>query len=379
MTRPSEVLRAAHTQQASSRREGATRYLNRAVQAGQATGGWLSEIGFYASRPFAYAQADTSNLMPAPDDPREVTGVELVIYGLKRDADRLSATSGADALIRATRASGATGRAPFPGAADYLGAADLADDSSLPAKTSSLLARIRTSGSGEAYHAVVTRAGAVYITASVAQEVAAEGGVGKVRVAVEGAAYKLRSGGDLLDAPPTQAQQETLAVLVAKLRAIYPGLPLSYLIRVEEPVPALGALWWTRTSQAALDFEALVTNEGVYDASSEVFRSRPPATSHRAESQIALGHVDTLGESSLILAAYSDIAAADRSEQMQEPGRVRHFVQRARTSLQDADHSGEAAGHVAAADSFAPVIAPATNSGPFVYNYRTGRWGDNER
>ena len=109
MTRPSEVLRAAHTQQASSRREGATRYLNRAVQAGQATGGWLSEIGFYASRPFAYAQADTSNLMPAPDDPREVTGVELVIYGLKRDADRLSATSGADALIRATRASGATG------------------------------------------------------------------------------------------------------------------------------------------------------------------------------------------------------------------------------------------------------------------------------
>lgn len=375
MTRPSEVLRNAHTQIASTRREGAVRYLNRAAPAGQASGGWLSDVGFYVARPFAYALADTSNLMPAPEDPREVTEIEFVLYGVKRDAERLVSS----APLRTTRASGATGIAPFPTDAGYVGAADLGDDTIVAEKTTSLLARIRSAGSGDAYHVVVARNGAVYVAASVAQEVASEGAVGKVRVAVEGAAYRLRTATEILDVPPTQAQLESLAVVVAKLRAIYPGIPLSYQIRAEEPVAAITTLWWDRVEQARSDFEALVTNEGVYDASAEVFRAAPPAQSQRAEAQIVLGHTETLGESSLVMAAYADIAAADRSEQMQQPGRVRHFVQRARTSLQDADHSGEAAGHVAAADSFTPVIAPATNTGPFVYNYRTGRWGDNER
>lgn len=375
MTRPSEVLRNAHTQLASVRREGAVRYLNRAVPEGQAPGGWLSDVGFYVARPFAYARADTSNLMPVPEDPREVTEIEFILYGVRRDAERLSAST----PLRTSRATGATGIAPFPTDAEYVGAADLSDDTTVAEKTTALLARIRSVGSGDAYHAVVMRNGAVYVTASVAQEVASDGGVGKVRVAVEGAAYRLRTATETLDAPPPRAQLESLAVVVAKLRAVYPGVPVRCLIRSEESVAAITTLWWDRVEQARADFEALVTNEGVYDAAAEVFRAAPPAQSQRAEAQIVLGHTETLGESSLVMAAYADIAAADRSEQMQQPGRVRHFVQRARTSLQDADHSGEAAGHVAAADSFTPVIAPATNTGPFVYNYRTGRWGDNER
>lgn len=382
MSPPAEVLQNALTSRGRDRRSRASVYLNRRGRHGVRAGAWLSEVGFYSQFPFAYSAADESNLLPREDDPIAVDRVELHLYGAARDYLRLGSQSAEDRVVRTSRRTGQTGVAPYPDLPGYVGAADLQDDTSLPEKTSQLLGLQRTGGSGTAYHVVVTRAGAVYVTAPFDQPSAlAQAPQTSLVVALEGACYRPAEGGDILDAPLTEPQLASLSVLVAKIKAAHPALALTWgegLRYLAGPQGAASSrdLWLVRSTEAQVGFLERVSREGVYDVSREVYLRNPPPTSRRAEAQVAMGQTSTAGESSLLLGSYADIAAEDRSNSMQEPVRTRYFVARARAAHTEADSAGEAAAHVAGAPALTAPPAPATNSSPFVYNYITGRWGN---
>ena len=387
MSDPVEVLGNALAARGNDRRARAAVYLNRRARPGGRSGAWLSEVGFYADRPFAYAAADASNLLPAEDEPRQVTRIEIHLYGAARDYARLTSALAVDRAVRSTRAQGQSGRAPYPEVPDYLGAADLLDDTSVPEKTEALLGRMRTAGSGVAYHAVVTRAGAVYIPAPLdracvtgdAPDVNAEV---VVAVAIEGACYMPRDGTTPVDAPLTEAQMRSLAVVIAKVHAAHTGVSLAWgsglraSAGIEGVASGVTQTWLERTESARADILARVTREGAYDVASEVFLRNTPPPSRRAEAQAALGTTDTLGRAALLLGAYADVAADDRAAAMQEPVRTRFFVERARAAHREAADAGAEAAHVAQAPTLAAPPPPATATAPFVYDYLTGRWGD---
>ena len=382
MSPPSEVLQNALTARGTSRRARAPVYLNRRGHAAGRHGAWLSEIGFLASAPFAYAEADDTNLLPAPGEPRLISRVEIHLYGAARDYQRLTSQLAVDRVERSTRSPGQAGVAPYPDVQGYLGAGDLGDDTTVPEKTARLLGAMRAVNSGTAYHTVITRAGAVYVTAPLDRPVlVGDAPDSSVAVAVEGACYRPREGATAVDAPLTEAQLVALAVLVAKVRAAHPGVALAWGEGLRFSGGAEGPVsgtepWLTRSADARAAFIARVEREGAYDVATEVFLRNPPPPSRRAEAQVAIGHVDTAGESSLLLGAYAEIAAEDRAASMQENPRTRYFVSRARAAHREADASAEAAAHAAAAPALAAPPAPATNSGPFVYDYLTGRWGN---
>jgi hypothetical protein len=171
-------------------------------------------------------------------------------------------------------------------------------------------------------------------------------------------------------------------VLLAKLGSAYLNLDLAmgagilYVPREEEPGVSTLASPLASGSSEAQELARLVTAEGLYDAATEVFRRDPPAATGRAEAQAAIGHEDTLGATTLLLGAYADVAAADRSDGMQEVSRRRVFVQRARVAHQEGDAGAEAAGTAANSERLAPVLPLVEGSGPHAYNYLTGLWGD---
>lgn len=395
MTTPEDVLRQALTSSARARRAAVPVYLNRRTQPVGRPAAWLSEIGFYAALPFDYAEVDPSNTLPsadasppASDAPRFVRRIELHLYGAARDCRRLASGLAVDQVVRGARADGQAGRALYPGETEYLGAADLRDDTSVPAKTTELLGAMRAAGSGTAYHAVVTRAGAVYMTAPLDRPVppgAAPDATADetVAVALEGAG-RMRNRIDRdtpEDAPLTAPQLASLAVLVAKLRAAFPDVPLDWTSGLraspgpEGGVPS-GDVWLARDPAARALLLDLVRREPAYDAATQVFRRTPPPASRRGEAQAALGTVDTVGRSSLLLGAYADVAAQSRAGAMREPERTRFFVERARAAHAEGDDALAMAARASRGTQLTTPPPPARNTSPFVYDYESGRWGD---
>lgn len=376
MTTPAEVLGDAHTAAARIQRSRTLRYLNRDVAPG-ARGAWLSEVGFYVDLPFSYGVADTSNYHAPDGEGRNVEAISIELYGLARDAARFASTEAADNFVRSARAPFTRGLAPFPGLAGHYGIADLGDSGDLDEKTSGLLASMRTAGSGVTYHAIVTRRGAVYVCAPCDGSIpSAAAGASSVAVAVEAALVRPISGGALVDAPPSGAQLRSLVALIAKLRVAYPGVALQYAVRPNETASLAGqSPWYDRPENSAV-LPALLAAEPGLDLATQVFRESPPPASRRAEAQVVLGTVDTLGAASLVLGAYTDLAAQDRASALQESPRTHLFVARARAAVATAEAHGATAAQVNRVSATAPVIAPATGSAPWVYDYATGRWGD---
>ena len=360
-------------------------YLNVRARVNTRAGRWISEVGFLSDLPFSYAALDPSNSLPLDDtDSRTIDRVLLVPYGLQRDITRLESGAPADRTIRSTRGPSASGLAPYPGDDGYIAAADLGDDTSVPEKTSGLLAAIRTPGTGLGYHAVITRAGAVYIAAPLDEKVNPVAGADTaVCVAIEGAARRARGANQRVElAPMPDAQLASLAILIAKIGSAYLNLEISvgsgvlYAVRPDEPgalaAPALLAAGDVTAETLARRVEA----EGVYDISTEVFRRTPPTVNRRAEAQIALGREDTLGATTLLLGAYADVAAADRSDGMQQVERRRVFVERARVAHQEGEEGAQAAADAASAERLSPLVPAVENVSPHAYNYLTGLWGD---
>lgn len=382
--RASQVLQSALTSQASTRSRRAAVYLNARARTAARNGRWLSEIGFLAATPFAYAELDPSNALP-PEGPegRAIDRVILVPYGLSRDVLRLRSNSPADRAIRTTREDGASGLAPYPDDENYLAPADLEDDTAVTAKTTALLAGMRTANGSPGYHAVITRGGAVYIAAPLDDVVApVPGAETAVCVALEGAARKRRTArAEPETAPITPEQYASLVVLLAKVGSAYiinlaVGQGVQYAVRTEDAAAnGLAPLFAPGTPLAEQLAESIIA-ERTYDISTEVFRRTPPEATHRAEAQAAIGHEDTMGASALLLGAYADVAAADRSDGMREMPRVRTFVERARVAHLEGDEAAVAAGGAAASERLAPVHPEVSNSEPHAYDYATGMWGD---
>lgn len=337
-------------------------------------------MGFLSELPFSYAALDPSNAFPDEGgEGRAVDRVLLIPYGLNRDVLRLESTQ-----VRTSRTAGASGLAPWPDDDAYLGAADLADDTSVTEKTASLLAALRSASSGVGYHAVLTRSGAVYVAAPLDERVApVPGAETAVCVALECAARRPRAPGSRPEvAPLTEPQAASLAVLLAKLGSAYLSLDLTvgagvaYAVRPDEPAAVALPSPLAPGSAPAAALERAVTAEGLYDIATEVFRTSPPVATGRAEAQTAIGTEDTLGATTLLLGAYADVAAADRSDGMQEVSRRRVFVERARVAHREGEEGAEAAGGAANAERLAPVVPSVENPGPHAYNYLTGLWGD---
>lgn len=383
--RASQVLQGALTEQARTRYRRAAVYLNVRPRNPARPGRWLSEVGFLSELPFAFAVLDPSNAFPDEGgEGRAVDKVVLIPYGLTRDLTRLDSAAPTDRAVRTERYPRAPGLAPYPGDPAYLAPADLADDTSCAEKTAALLASMRTQGGGPGYHAVITRAGAVYIAAPLDERVAPVPGTETaVCIALEAAVRRARTDGARPEvAPLTDFQVSSLAVLLAKLGSAYLNLDITlgasvqYAVREAEPSAAALTSPLPAGSVAAQSLEQQAASEGLYDIATEVFRRYPPAATGRAEAREALGHEDTLGSTTLLLGAYADMAATDRSDGMQEVTRRRVFVERARVAHLEGEEGAEAAGQAANAERLAPTLPTVENPGPHAYNYLTGLWGD---
>ena len=384
MNPASEVLQTALTGQAAQRRSRSAVYLNAAANTEDPEGRWLSETGFPSAAPFGYARGHASNYFPPEgDDPRSIDRILFIPYGLGRDAQRLQSSAPVDRLFRTSRAEGATGVAYYPGSDTLVAPADLADDTTVAAKTTGLLSRLRTAGGGPGYHAVITRAGAVYVNAPLDWRAApVPGAETAVCVAVESVGVRDRQGTSVGDADFTGPQLLAMAVLAAKVRAAQSAVALTtgdagglrYVARREDNLATV--------TMDALDAErgaALVDRaeaEDPYDLSTDVFVSVPPPEGSRAEAQAVIGTTNTLGADALILGAYADVAAEDRSTFTRAPDRVRTFTLRAGRSQEEGDAGSEAATSAAASDQLQTPSPRVTNVSPHVYDYATGRWGD---
>lgn len=338
-------------------------------------------MGFLDSVQVSYAEMNAANFMPTGEEEgREINALYFVPYGLARDAALLAGDR--PRHYRTTRAPGAVGTAIYPGALDYdapyIGAADLADDGSSPRKTLGVLAALRQADGGPGYHAVVTRSGNVSIAGPADVLVSpVEDSENAYVVAVE-VVVRRSSDGTLTEVPWSQAQLDTLAVIAAKLRAAYPSLLLDTdsgirLVEREERPDGLVA-WFAGDDLAA--FIQRVADLGEYDAATEVFRRSPPPQGRRAEAQVAIGTADTAGEASMVLAAYVDLAAAERSHGVSELSRENVFVERARVAHTSGDEGAAAGAHAEAATQMAPIFPEVRRFEPHVYNFATGRWGD---
>lgn len=352
-------------------------YLNATVPGGAGQGRWLSEVGFLASVQVSYAEMNAANFEPSGDEEgREINALYFVPYGLARDAALL--TGDRPRHYRTTRSPGARGTAPFPGADGFVGAADLGDDGASPMKTLAVLAALRQADGGPGYHAVVTRAGNVSIAAPADAIVSPVDDAENAYVVAVETAVRRASDGTLSEAPWTTAQLDTLSVLMAKLRAAYQSLLLdtdSGLRLVERDVRPDGLTAWLTGDNLAA-FIQRVADLGEFDAATEVFRRSPPPQGRRAEAQVAIGTADTAGEASMVLAAYVDLAAAERSHGVSELSRENVFVARARVSHTEGDAGAEAGAHAAAATQMTPIFPEVTRFEPHSYNFATGRWGD---
>lgn len=397
MTTPDEVLRAALVTYSNRRRTASREYLNQREGGRETRARWLSDVGFLLEAPFSYERCHLSHLRAVnPGERRDVTRIVLVPYGLRRDYLRLTSTAPEELRVHLGRQPGRTGRAAYPGsslAVPLHGAADLEDDTSCLAKTQHVLAMLRDPGQGPGYHAVIGRNGAVYINAPLDFIVSPVPDTdAAVCVAMESAAVRVVSSGEVLEAPWTAPQLVSLSVMLNKLGTAYMGqVPdavgnpgIQYVVSERDSVPSavLRNLVEGATGPAPLDYESVrpaavlqrLGEELSLDPATELFRRTPPTESSRGRVRNEISRRNTAGANSLILGAYADIAAQDRASDLAARDRRAVFVRRAQTSHREAE---EAAAEAARLNPtrLEPVIPEAQNVGPHAYDYATGTWG----
>lgn len=395
MTRPAEVLAGLLAQRAQDQRRARGVYENRHPAGGARPAQWLSDSGFLLHTSFGYAPAASAHYYPAdPLAPRTIRRILFIGYGGGRDYQRLTSPRPSDNRVHSQRAPDRAGLAAWPLDPNFLGTADIDDNTATRAKTSTVLTALRETRQGPAYHAVITRSGAIVITAPLDGVVMAHPqGKDAVCVAVETAYVRPRAGGVPVEAPFTLPQLVTMAAYVAKVRTAYPTIPLTlgdaddngltytflgaelFLLNTRKNLQGVagGELGYTEVLDSS--FLARINAEPVYRLSEDVFTPRPPRENARAQAQAVIGHHDTAGQEALQLGAYMDLASADRSDQAQQTARAALFVRRSAHAAADADASAEMAGHVAQADQLGAPPTVMTESDGWTYNYSTGQWG----
>lgn len=399
---PFETASAALSRLANARRTRITEYANLAARPGESVNPrrLVSDVGFFAGTQFGYITAHNAHLTAPEDDaPRAISRIVFAPYGVNRDRARLTSRRTSDRLV-GTRRGDATvpGVCPIPSQPLYVAPAYIDANTYAQSKTDRAVRDMASRLPGPAYHALIDRQGGVTIGPAIDFRTAVNPEVEEsaIFIGLEGALamplseFRARSGARIFELPYTGAQLASLATLVNKLLTALPGVPRVF----SADNPGLNAYshsnfssgrWRTETDSPFeygptddAEFLDLIIEQGVYDLATEVFRpiDAPRAVVGRREMQTAIGRVDTAGERSLLLGAYVDIAAPERTLDMLSLTREQIFAHRRQVTHTEADEAGTSAGHAAAGEVLSRTFSNATNIEPHVYNYATGRWGD---
>lgn len=394
MTAASDAVRDALTRLANDRRRTAAHYANVSARPGSSTvpARLLSDVGFLTALQFSYVNAHPSHVVPGdPDTPRALARVVCTPYGLAQDLAVLTSGQARDRVVRSGPGRGGV----WAYAQDVLVSGSVGQDTVQPAKTARAVRSMTQAGNGVAYHTLIDRAGNITIGPNFdASVTAVTNAQDAIVVGLEGCAgvrradHAARAPNAVFELPYTPAQLTTLAVLIAKVRAVAPSVPatragLPYVI-TELPALNFSDGGW---SGAVFDYTAtditqelaLVTQQGAFDPAADVYRPRGPVRPVAAREAVrtAIGTVDTLGETSVLLGGYVSVAAPERSYEMQSLGRREMFVQRERASHTDADDAGGEASHQEQAATALATPAPTvTGHEPHTFDYTTGLWGD---
>lgn len=335
----------------------------------------LSSFGYLDDVSFGFVSPNPSLISRGEN--RECSTIRLTPYGAREDA----------ALLLRTDAAGRNLVGPLEGTSGYVVSRRILEDD----KTAALVRRL-ASTTGPAYHVVISRSGGVLICASL-DDVTDPRAPLAVDIAYEAAVLareeEWRAGppATLEEMSLTRAQADSLAVTLSKLYTAYPSIARDpVLMPVEGPpftrldfTQASWRTWATPQPPADVTPASAANSVGTFDLALEVFE-RPgtevPRTG-RATTAAAITQADTLGERSQLLGDYARTAGSDRARAMQAVSRREFYVQRVISAHAQADDAGAAAaGAAAAAPSGARTV---TNSGPWTYDFLTGRWQDDEK
>lgn len=332
----------------------------------------LSANGFLDSVTFGFVSPNASHVSRGEN--RECASIRLLPYGAMDDI----------ALLARTDADGRRHVGPLEGNPGYVASRRVAEDD----KTAALVPRI-TGAAGPAYHVVISRSGGVLVCASL-DDVTDPRAPLAVDVAYESAVAAYET--EWLAGPPstlvelkmTAPQADSLAVVLGKLYAAYPSIARDPTVvwppgTAPERLDFTGAAWrdWPTPQSAATDTPSAVAGRlPPFDLATEVFE-RPgtevPRTG-RATMASAVTRADTLGQRSELLGDYARVAGADRARAMQAVSRGEFYVQRVVSAQAQSDDAGASAAMAAAAAPSGP--RPVSNSGPWTYDFVTGRWQD---
>lgn len=334
----------------------------------------LSGNGYLDTVTFGFVSPNAAHVSRGEN--RACTSIRLVPYGAVDDV----------ALLGRTDGEGRAKVGPLAGLDGFVASRRIADDD----KTALLVPRI-VGATGPAFHVAISRLGGVLICASL-DDVTDPTAPLAIDVAYESAVAAYEA--EWLAGPPsslvelkmTQAQADSLAVTLAKLYVAYPSIARDPVV-VWNAGPAVerldftGAAWrdWPAPQGPGADRATpagVAASLGAFDLATEVFE-RPgtsvPSTS-RALMASAVTRADTLGQRSELLGNYARAAGADRARAMQAVSRQEFYVQRVTSSQAQANDAGAAAAAAAATTPSGP--RPVTNSGPWTYDFVTGRWQD---
>lgn len=334
----------------------------------------LSANGYLDTVTFGFVTPNAAHVSRGEN--RACSTIRLVPYGDAEDA----------ALLARTDAEGRGRVGPLDGTPGLVASRRVGSDD----KTAALVQRI-VGPAGPAFHVVISRSGGVLICASL-DDVTDPAAPLAVDVAYEAALAADEA--EWLGGPPgafselrlTSAQADSLAVTLAKLYCAYPAIARDPVV-VPSTVFSLtrldftGAAWrdWPAPQGPGEDRATpagAAAAVGPFDLGTEVFE-RPGTevpNTHRATMASAVTRADTLGQRSELLGDYARAAGADRARAMQAVSRREFYVQRVTSAQAQAGDAGAAAAAAAATAPSGP--RPVTNSGPWTYDFETGRWQD---
>lgn len=403
---------AALSRRSNDQRRTVTQYANLEPRVGN-TGTpprLLSDIGFLTDSQFGYIQTHPSHIIPPDDDePRTIRQIVICAYGLALDRRRI--VSRRNRTIRTQGSAGQSGLAPHPDDASVLISADLDTWTVSAEKETAVVNNQTTRGPGPAYHFLINRIGSMVVGPALDYRTVAVPARNEdsIFVGMEGALGisldNFRSGrtDQYFELPFTDEQVNTLVVLLAKLYTAFPEIRRNFdniatpgvLASVYTAAPVLPAEKllnfsnnaWRRQTISPFQYYrtddepllAQIDAEGAFNLATEVFRTEeaPRALAARDAARVAIGLVDTMGESSLVQGGYLSLAAPERSVDMQGQSRRELFVSRERAAHSAAAQTGERAGNLSRGSrNVRPILPEISGFEPHVYDYVAGIWGD---
>lgn len=329
----------------------------------------LSSIGYLDTVTFGFVQPNASLISRGEN--RACSSIRLIAYGAAEDA----------ALLKRTDIEGRARVSQLQGT-NFVASRRVAEDD----KTARLVSRL-ISSAGPAFHIVISRSGGVLVCASLDDVTNPETPL-SIDIAYESAVcapldqWQAGQPNQLTELKFTQAQADSLSVTLAKVYAAYPGVS-------KDPV----IVWFAGSGVTQLDFTASSWRENgptegaitpaqladsleAFDLGSEVFEV--PGSSipniNRATIAAAVTQADTLGQRSELLGDYARAAGSDRARAMRALTRREFYVQRVTSTQAQSAEAGAAASAAAATAPSGPRTV--TNSGPWTYDFETGRWQD---